>query len=777
MSLQTLAFGFLSPWLMAAGGAATSIPIIIHLLNKRKFRIIIWAAMEWLLAAQRRNARRLKFHRWLLLAIRCLAILLIAAGIAQLVLQTTAIGSLLGEQHAVIIIWDDSYSMGYQQGADGGRGDGAATAFERSKRLLTDYVTRLKSGDTVMLIRASTGGTAESANLKPTPDHQAVISQINNTPLTDAATDLPTAFDRARQVLSDIEKTTRWRQLLLVTDCSNSTIHDPRRGLSGGTTENTIEGVNGDKLKKAAQGAIAHTTNGNDFLVRDVGVDTQVNMAVTGLVSKRPVVVAGVPADMQVEVFNGSDRPELDVGVSVLVDGVAAQTIKIPRIEPASFQKAEASVTVATAGRHLVEARLGRGDLLAVDDTRRLMLNVRKEIPVLLVDGSPGDGGRTSFGSTFYLWAVYPIPEVKTTGDIFGTKIISELELPTTPLAGYDVIVLSDTSDPGPATRDALRKFVADGGLLMVFPGTRTDAQRMNEALGPNGAGLLPATFGQPDNMATPDQAMEGKAFAAENFQKNDVMRIFAADYAAGKEPGFLTARTMRYLKLGVPADGSVETVLRYAEKDGTPGDAAIVLKRGAGADPAKGEPGGSVVQFASTADMTWTTWPGRPSFVPFVYELTFYAMSRASLNAGAGLTLDVGGALHLPGDAAAAGPWIGPHDSRLTVTQDVQEGRSVLNGPTLHWAGVYGPVTGDVRPVVAVNPEVREADIRHVQKERMAAALGTDVRNVLDNPSMIAWQSSAAMPGSWLGPSLVLAALGLFFLETILALAFSTYR
>src|SRR5512140_3747824 len=117
VSMHTLAFAFLAPWLFAAGAAATSIPIVIHLLNKRKFRIIIWAAMEWLLAAQRRNARRLKFHRWLLLAIRCLAILLIAAGIAQLVLQTTAIGSLLGEQHAVIILWDDSYSMGYQQGA------------------------------------------------------------------------------------------------------------------------------------------------------------------------------------------------------------------------------------------------------------------------------------------------------------------------------------------------------------------------------------------------------------------------------------------------------------------------------------------------------------------------------------------------------------------------------------------------------------------------------------------------------------------------------------
>src|SRR3954465_7802441 len=109
-----LAFGFLSPVLMAAGAGAASIPIVIHLLNKRKFRVVVWAAMEWLLAAQRRNARRLRFQRWLLLAIRCLAILLIAAGIAELILQNTALGNLLGEQRAVVILWDDSYSMGYQ---------------------------------------------------------------------------------------------------------------------------------------------------------------------------------------------------------------------------------------------------------------------------------------------------------------------------------------------------------------------------------------------------------------------------------------------------------------------------------------------------------------------------------------------------------------------------------------------------------------------------------------------------------------------------------------
>ena len=74
---------FISPWLFAAGAAATSIPVVIHLLNRRRFRVKNWAAMEFLMAAMRRNVRRLKMQRWLLLLLRALALLLLAAAIAQ----------------------------------------------------------------------------------------------------------------------------------------------------------------------------------------------------------------------------------------------------------------------------------------------------------------------------------------------------------------------------------------------------------------------------------------------------------------------------------------------------------------------------------------------------------------------------------------------------------------------------------------------------------------------------------------------------------------------
>jgi hypothetical protein len=180
---------------------------------------------------------------------------------------------------------------------------------------------------------------------------------------------------------------------------------------------------------------------------------------------------------------------------------------------------------------------------------------------------------------------------------------------------------------------------------------------------------------------------------------------------------------------------------------------------------------------FASSADQSWNSWGAKPSYLPFIHELTFYGMGRGTLGSGAGLTLEVGSVLSLPGDLAPAGPWTGPHEQRITVMQEVRDGRTVLAGPALTTAGVYGPATGDTRAVVAVNPEGREADVRHVTREQMAAALGVEVKNMMERPTRIAWETAGTGQGSWLGPSLVLGALGLFLLEAILALAFSMYR
>src|SRR5258708_39888662 len=80
---SVLAFGFLN-WTMAGVAAGLiSIPIIIHLLNRRRFKTVTWAAMDFLMKAMRKNRRRLEFEQWILLATPCLLVFLLGLALAR----------------------------------------------------------------------------------------------------------------------------------------------------------------------------------------------------------------------------------------------------------------------------------------------------------------------------------------------------------------------------------------------------------------------------------------------------------------------------------------------------------------------------------------------------------------------------------------------------------------------------------------------------------------------------------------------------------------------
>src|SRR5882672_9421060 len=74
--------GLLTTFAVAAGAA--SIPIVIHLLNRNRYRVVSWAAMRFLLAAQRKNTRRMRLEQLLLLAVRTLLVLLLVLAMASI---------------------------------------------------------------------------------------------------------------------------------------------------------------------------------------------------------------------------------------------------------------------------------------------------------------------------------------------------------------------------------------------------------------------------------------------------------------------------------------------------------------------------------------------------------------------------------------------------------------------------------------------------------------------------------------------------------------------
>src|SRR5579871_4599821 len=123
---------FLNPWFMAAGGALASSPILIHLINRMRFKRIRWAAMEFLLKSQKRNRRRLIIEQLILLMLRILLVLLAAFLVARYVYA--GFGD-KGTLHVVVI--DDTPSMGDRHRSPQGQD---MTAFETGKEQLAALI-------------------------------------------------------------------------------------------------------------------------------------------------------------------------------------------------------------------------------------------------------------------------------------------------------------------------------------------------------------------------------------------------------------------------------------------------------------------------------------------------------------------------------------------------------------------------------------------------------------------------------------------------------------
>src|ERR1041385_9178198 len=123
--------GFLNP-IMLAGLAAVSVPIIIHLLNRRKFQKVVWAAMRFIQTSVEKNQKRMRIEDMILLALRCLLLALLALALARPAILSKA-SAVFGQSKVTgVIILDNSQSMG--------RSDGVATRLEKAKKAAENAV-------------------------------------------------------------------------------------------------------------------------------------------------------------------------------------------------------------------------------------------------------------------------------------------------------------------------------------------------------------------------------------------------------------------------------------------------------------------------------------------------------------------------------------------------------------------------------------------------------------------------------------------------------------
>ena len=470
---------FLSPWFAVAGLIAAAGPVIIHLLNRQRYRVIEWAAMDFLRQAVRRSRRILRIRDLLLLVLRTAIVLLFGLAMARPFFSAAA-GATAPNQpvHAVLLV-DNSLSMAYTL-LDG-------TLLDTAKRRARQFIERLPPGSRVSVLPlASAAGEYSVAALAGKEEALEVLDSIDEADRSmsvAAAADL--ALDACRRVSSPAAK-----QIVLFTDqqASNWPADRPAQ-LDQLPAPLEIDEVSPGVWENAW---IA------DFHLQDAVADL------------------GTPATFLATVHYEGPASRADVQVTLTLDGVAvaSQTVELQPGQSREIQFADCTLAAdAQPGRPaFVAAEVSLPpDRLPADDRRVLIAPVVAGLPVVFVDqhGADEDPGRDRIGETYRLRRLLAPITVRADADqhLVDVRHVQIDQLDRDLLQDVRLVVVAGIADPSVAV-PLLREYVEQGGTLLLAAGADFDPSAWTASAWLDGLGILPAplkgTVGAPSPRARP---------------------------------------------------------------------------------------------------------------------------------------------------------------------------------------------------------------------------------------------------------------------------------
>ena len=460
---------FQSPFALAGLVAATG-PLVIHLLNRRRYKVVQWAAMDFLREALQRSQRILHLRDLILLLLRTACLLFFGWALAagpHGVLQTGQAGR-IGAVHAVLVV-DNSQSMGYT------RLDG--TLLDEARRKGEEFLDQLPPGSRISVLPLC--GSEGAYSLDPYRSKDDAREALQRISVVDRMGSAVQAADLALAACKLAPDIPAKRVVFLGDQQAGSW---PNSGIA-----EQFEKLPEAQVVRLGPEVDAENAWVADFHLQDGIADVESTTAFYATIRfSGPTPVSNVQVTLEVDGSAVASRNiDLEPGQS--------RELQFPYRFEVTPEPGRATFVPATIS---LQADTIPGDRLLADNQRHLVVPVVAALPVVFVDqlGDKENAARNEYGETFRLRRM--LVPMTSRGD--QTRQLVTIRHTTIDgltrqmLEDARLVVIAGVPQPGSAVT-LLREYLLQGGQVLIATGGLFDPKAWTEEGWLNGTGILPA--------------------------------------------------------------------------------------------------------------------------------------------------------------------------------------------------------------------------------------------------------------------------------------------
>jgi len=423
-----LGLGFLNSVFLFAL-AAMALPIVIHILNRRRIRKIKFSSLEFLVDLSRRRMSKINLRRWIILLLRTLAVIFIVLAFARPTLQSNAALILPGEAPTyVVICLDVSASMQAEREI--------GTAFTVAKDLAKRVIDEAGGNDVMNVIGFSARNDVMFET--GTRSKQIVKNAIESLKATaEPATESP-AIDEAIKLIEE-------------------------SGLDAGAVYVISD------FRAVGDSVIAfdapERVRVNLLPVYTEPID---NVSIDRVFTPRKLIRPGEVVRVGVAITNHSMEHPANFPLELIIEG-KRKAEQLVKLAPAASATITFGVSMNEWGTH--HCRIAKNhDRLPIDDDRYFLLEVSKKIPVTLIRGRKFSGEENKNPASYFFVDKALNPRGSGEGE-FSVDTIDEPAVTVARLNTKGVVVWTDPTNLGGEQRELLTRYIHSGGSALVFVG------------------------------------------------------------------------------------------------------------------------------------------------------------------------------------------------------------------------------------------------------------------------------------------------------------------